>query len=481
MGLFDALLDRVAERVGRRVQGRAEGQAYRDAKAKGDGYSVECDMAESLTDLMMLGFKMPVTGGTARAEWLDGVSTAYVRGAMRKSVGAGMLTGDSVTIPVWNGRTMDNHIVDAEGYEILSAVGDRITAMVATFDEKRLQNGTVWTLMYLIELVPYEAAGGGEAMMCRYRRFIARNGSLTPVDPATVRDIADWADYADEWAVPNVDRLLVGRWKSFTANPRDWNSAKGVPICFGAGEAIREIHYLLRQMHAEFGLSEKAIIADKRMFVKRVGRVKREDGSFEDVERVDLPEGRDRLFVLPSVRQRSADGAGELIHDWSPEIRYTAYLEAIDKQEQLVEKHVGVSSGVISNVNDHSYANVDNVRKSTVKTQSFIGGARNVSEAMLGDLLYAWDVLANYYGIVPMGAHEVSYDWSDDYINTFADMQGGILAGEAIGATDALDYRMFLFGEPPETARERVEEIAASRRASAASAFSLPPEGGGAL
>ena len=63
-----------------------------------------------------------------------------------------------------------------------------------------------------------------------------------------------------------------------------------------------------------------------------------------------------------------------------------------------------------------------------------------------------------------MGDWFAEYKWSDDYINTFSDQQNALLAGESIGATDAVDYRMFVMGEAPEVARERVAEIKAGRQ-----------------
>ena len=124
---------------------------------------------------------------------------------------------------------------------------------------------------------------------------------------------------------------------------------------------------------------------------------------------------------------------------------------------------MGVSSGILSNLNDQSYQNVDNVRKSTIKTQSFVNTARKVCESYLEDMVYAWNAIANFYGLTPVGDFHVEYKWSDDYINTFSDQQNAILAGEAIGATDAVDYRMFVMGESPEVARERVAAIKAEK------------------
>ena len=129
---------------------------------------------------------------------------------------------------------------------------------------------------------------------------------------------------------------------------------------------------------------------------------------------------------------------------------------------------MGVSGGIISRPNDMNYQNVDNVRKSQQKTIGFVNAARKKAESMMLGLVYCWDVLANFYGIVPMGESAVRFDWSDEYVETFADRQNAILAGEAIGATDAVDYRMYVMGESPEAARERVESIKATRAAESA-------------
>lgn len=91
----------------------------------------------------------------------------------------------------------------------------------------------------------------------------------------------------------------------------------------------------------------------------------------------------------------------------------------------------------------------------------FISSARKQGESCLLGLVYAWNVLANHYGINPVGEYDVNFDWSNEYIETFADRQNAILAGQAIGATDAVDYRMFVMDESPETAKDRVREIKA--------------------
>lgn len=457
MGLFDMVLDRLAAALGKRIQGYEQHAAYRDSGKKGTDYSVESMVCESLANLMMLAYSMPIEGGSARARMLDEVSDAFVRDTLCNAVAMGFLTGDSITVPSWNGRTMDNVLVDAGSFAILGANGHEITSMIYVVDEKQIKHGARYTLLRLVELVPYTAQDGTQTHANRYKTFIAKDGTITDIP---LSEFPDWAAAnEEEWVIPNVDRLLIGRYRSFTLNPLRPNAQKGTPICFGASAPIREIHYLTQQMHAEFGLSEKAIIADKTLFKKEL---RRDSEGNVISQKLVLPKGRERLFM--DVGNRGGSGS-PLIQEWAPTIQLQPYIDALEKQYQEVEKCVGVSSGILSNLNDQSYQNVDNVRKSTIKTQSFVNTAREVCESYLSDMVYAWNAILNFYGVTPVGDYHVEYKWSDEYINTFSDQQNAILAGEAIGATDAVDYRVFVMGESPEVAKERVAQIKAEKAA----------------
>lgn len=450
MGLFNVVLDRLAQSIGKRIQGTEQNQSFRDSGKKGSEYSVEDMVAESLANLMLLDFTMPVAGESQRAKELDAISDSFVRNTLVNSVSMGFLTGDSITIPSWNGVSMDNVVVDSGSYAILGANGRNLTSIIYVVDEKKIKYGSTYTLLRLIELVPYTAVDGTHTYANRYRTYIAKDGTITDIP---LSKFPDWYESNEqEWFIPNVDRLLVGRYRSFTLDPANPNAQKGTPICFGASAAIREIHYLTRQMHAEFGLSEKAIIADRSMFKKEVQRDA--DGKIVS-QRLTLPKGRERLFMDVGGR----GGGTSMLQEWAPTIQLQPYVDALEKQYQEVEKCVGVSSGILSNLNDQSYQNVDNVRKSTIKTQSFINSARSVAEGYLSDLMYAWNAILNFYSVTPVGDYDVEYKWSDEYINTFSDQQNAVLAGISIGATDAVDYRMLVMGESPEVARERVAEI----------------------
>lgn len=445
MGILDSLFDKIAARLNMSVQSSTQSQRYRDYLMKGDSYSIESEISEALADLMTMFSSMPIAGENERARWLDAVADDFFRNKAKTTTTEGFVSGDCIVVPSWNGRNIQNIIARSDDFQILESSGDEITACAYLVDTA-VRDDQTYKLMQAVELVPYTSESGVETYANRYRMFITRNNALTN---ASLDSFPQWRNYEREWYIPNVERLLIGRFRSQTINTPNPNALKGAPICYGASEPIREIHYLLGQMHDEFGLSEKAIMADKRLF-KREFR----NGNVETV----LPSGKERLFM-----GIQGNGADMPIQEWAPEIRYNAFLEAIDKQEKLVERAVGVSSGIISTPNNVNYENVDNVRKSQQRTMSFISTARKQAESCLLDLVYAWDVLANYYDITPIGEYDVNFDWSNEYVETFADRQEAILAGNAIGATDAVDYRMFVMEESPETARERVEEIKAAK------------------
>ena len=448
MGLFDNVLDALARKLQKRIIGLDQAQAFRDAGRKGESYSVESMVAENLANLACLNFTLPVEGGTARASWLDSVSDAFTRNTVTKAIAQGLLTGDCIVVPSWSGAGMVNTIVDANMFAITGESGGEITSCIYIVDQKKLKSGSRWTLLRSIDLVPYVSEGGEHLSACRYRTFLAKDGVLTDAPLST---FPDWeATNEPEWVVPNVSRLLIGRFRCPTVNPLDPNAAKGVPVCYGASDPIREVHYLTEQMHAEFALSEKAIIADKRIFKKR--EIKGDNGQTVGFA-LELPKGRERLFM-------DVNGGNELgINEWAPSIQLQPYVDALEVQYKRIEKLIGVDAGIISTPNELNYMNVDNVRKSTIHTQAFVNAIRKQAEMMITALVESWDMLANYYGITPVGDYNYSFDWSDDYINTFADMQSAILAGNAIGATDAIDYRAFVLGENPEQARQRVNEI----------------------
>lgn len=445
MSFISAALDEIAKQVTgyATIENKAR-QKERDLRLQNRTLSVESIVSDTLANLTCSGFAMPISGQSERAQLMNKYAERFAMDDLPAAMSLGFATGDCLVVPMWTGNSFVNALVPRDHFKIINAQGDRITAAAYVADEREERN-SVWQLIQVMELETYTAQDESLVQGCHYTLRLAKDGKLRdePVDK-----FPEWAGYERDWTVPNVDRLLLGRFKNFTRDKTKPNNEYGVPLCFGASQPISEIHFLLDQLHAEFELGQKAVFADKSLFVKDAqGNLK-------------LPERGERLFM--TVRGSNVDS--KAISEWSPTIQNTPYEEALETAKRNLEHAINVDSGILSRPNETNYENVDNVRKSTRKTQAFINHARSVADGMMRDITYSWDKLMNYYGLVP-GDYEVQHKWSDEYINTFSDMRESLVAGYSMGATDALDYRLFVLGEAPEVARQRVLEIQASRTA----------------
>lgn len=82
---------------------------------------------------------------------------------------------------------------------------------------------------------------------------------------------------------------------------------------------------------------------------------------------------------------------------------------------------------------------------------------RAVLEKGIGDYLHACDVLANYYGLSPMGEYEVKFDWSYFMIESSAESWAQLKDAQAMGIKSKAEVRVWL--NPNETLEEAQEKI----------------------
>lgn len=441
-------LDNYVRGRGKVRQGEPSRQAYSDRHMEAGSFSVEAMVCQTLASLVSVGLEYRCTGTSARATLMDSTGDRFVRRCAVPTLKLGLEFGDCICVPSLIDGRMEHAVIPLDDFRILACSGDEITEVCYIVQRKRM-SGRDYALVQDMRL---ETAIGGTRSASMSLEVVTNDGAVIPVS-----EFPDWAGaYPEGWTIPNCEHLPIGRFKCFAQDADHPNGVYGVPVCHGASQFIREIHYLVEQEHAEFELSEKGVIADKTMFVK--------DGS----DQLSMPRGRQRLFMKVNNGSRSLDAENH-IDEWAPEIQLDPYSEAIEQQLQMIEKVVGVDRGIISSAygssGSSSYENVDNVRRSLRKTQAFVDSARDCMEECMTQLTYAWDVLYNVAGY-PTGSYSVAYEWSDDYLNSYSDMRESLVAGYSMGATDAVDYRLFVMGESVEEARARVEEIQAGRTSS---------------
>ena len=437
MGLIKGLLQKFAKWLGVTVQGTDNPGAGNDYADKGNGLSIADNVSQAITPLVCWDYKWQVRGESRRAKLLDSYTTRFVDTQLVKTVHTCLNTGDVIAIPIMTHGKIITQLLDANGFNIIDAAGDElyeIQFVLDTFEQS-------YHTYHLLEDIKYDIV----SKTCIYRLFVEKDGNIS----TNLSQVAKWSGYQQEWTIPNVERMLIGRMKSPTINPSNINNVKGVPLCFGAGDAISELKKLYTQIGYEFDSSEKFLMVDKVLLKTN------EDDSGNKSGTPVLPAGRNRLYQSVNAGGTSNEG---LIQEFAPEIRASAYKTGIEQQERLLEQSIGVNNGLISD-STTNYENVDNVRKSMQQTNSLIAAIRKQADSMMRDLLYAWDKLLNYYNITPMGDFDEIHDWSDEYITTFDSKRQQLLDGVNIGAISRAEYRQWVTGDSIEDAERIVAEI----------------------
>lgn len=408
----------------------------------------------SLADMVTNDFSLPVNGSGQRAQWLDDLADDFVQTTFADVVKAAYDTGDCIIVPAWNGRVVENIIIDADNFAVLDGSTKDVTAVAYTADKVKMGN-----VEYFLRVI-IEYKNGVNT----YKASVTKSDGTPNALPLT--SIPKWANYLPEWSIQNVDRLLVGRMKCPYRDARHPNSVKGTPLCANAQREIMELRNAYNMLSDEAKLSGKFVVMPKEYFKAGTKRVLGDDGLMHTETITRVPVGKEKVIMATDGGSGDINQASRQPFAFEPTIRDESIKNLIEQWSVALENKVGVSRGVLSQMNDENYANVDNVRKTTIKTQAFIGKTRKLAQSFFDDLVYAWDKIGNYYTLSPMGDYELTFDWSDEYINTFADHMNGLMTGYTIGAADAVDYRMWFFKEPPDVAQANVQRIGLAKAGS---------------
>ena len=447
MKFLQGLLKKLAKWLGLSIQGegeRTEGK-HSDYSEKLNGLSVVDIVSLSIVPLTTEYFQWRITGESKKAEYLKNLAESFVNNTLVKSVETCLNTGDVLAVPIQSHGKIITQLVDNNSYTIIDSAGDELYEIQFVIDTYKGNNSTQYVLLEDITYDPQTKAN-------IYSLYVAVNGTIS----TNLSQVKKWADYDQQWIIPNVDKMLIGRMKCPTVDPANINNVKGIPLCAGAGTAIESIKELYKQEMNEFIAAEKMIFADKSLFVNRVET----DENGEIISKTPvLPKGKQRVFQAVNVGGMDNEG---LIQEYSPDIRSEQYSSGIDQMLKLLEKSIGVSNGALSEA-DATYQNVDNVRKANQKTNSIILSIRRAADTMLSDLLYAWSMLCNYYLLVPMGDFDEIHDWSDEWITSAEFKQQQLLAGVNIGAISVAEYRQWVTEDSLEDAEKAVAKIAADR------------------
>lgn len=274
----------------------------------------------------------------------------------------------------------------------------------------------------------------------RWTDYTLKNGNLYIKYRATHDDtqiemsvIPEWANIKDI-SITNVDRMPFMYVKS-PVDSRKEAETYGVPITFGCDKQIDRIMEDLEQIDREYGLKEAFVGADVTMF-----------------------KGDDALPTNGIYKKINA-GEGEFWEVFDPAFRDTSLYNKLMNDFALLEKQVGTSKGIITEVQTTN-ATATEIKKMLKETFDMVDDIRDSLEDGLNDFLYACDVLANYFNLTPQGDYELVTDWSYDLLEDTTATYNQLVQGVSNGVIKKAELRQFI--KPNETLDEAqavVDEI----------------------
>lgn len=225
---------------------------------------------------------------------------------------------------------------------------------------------------------------------------VGNDGKIVPMDT-----VPEWAGITEEITMAGVERMPVGYLKS-PKNNRKTGSFYGVPITYGAGETMEDLHECIDQIRREFRLKQTFVGAEESLFGK--GNKLPGDGIF-------------KIFKAAGALTGSGESFWEV---FDPAFRDSSYYNRYSHLCEQLEKEVGTSKGVLTKP-ENAASTAYEVKSQNKDTFDLVSDIRAGIEEALGDVAYGIDCLAEYFGLTPAGSagdYKITYDWDCSLIES---------------------------------------------------------------
>ncbi len=376
--------------------------------------------ANKLTTLAVSESTADIDGDNARADFQKECLKALWEN--RKRLTSRMLgTGGCVAAPYVKDGELLYDLIPQSRVIITEKQGERITGAVILADSLK-RNQKVY-----YRLTDYRVQGETLAIT---NRVIDGSGS-----PAAV---PEWKDIADH-SISGVDRVLFAFFKSPIDNRKSADEY-GVPVTFGCDGLMQEIQETLKEIEKEFKQKKARVFADERFF------------------RYDQKTGK-RILPGEAFIAANMEGSNSAMEIFSPDIRDSSYYNRLLHLFELLEKAVGTSKGILTAPETRG-ATATEIKASIYDTYALVADIRTVLEKGIGEYLQCCDVLANYYGLAPMGEYDLKFDWSYSMIESSSETWAQLKEAQAMGVKSKAEVRIWLNpNETLEEAEAKIQEI----------------------
>lgn len=422
------IFKRIAERLGLTIQGKSDDDDYH----KTDEINLTAAVANRITTLTMLDSDIAIIGDNARAKFMAEFLADYVSDRMSVAAETALGTGDCLIKPWTDGKRIGVDIVCNEDFRVCESIGNYIKSVIIRADKVKI-SGKTYTR--------YE----GQRIENVDGVFVLFIDQFVYCDTDELPDIKDWPiawqTIKQQDFIPNVDQLLLGRYKCPAVNREDVNSETGVKVTYGLDKVMDYAAESYIRFNEEQRKKETMLFADRTLF-KADERGNRE-----------LPRGKEKLFQTVNARENK-----QLVQEYSPDMRTEQLQQGIEVNFKMLELLAGFSAGVLT-APSTNFATATEMKANLQLTYAFITKFRDQLVKGTNDLLRAVDIICNRNNITPMGTWEAKYDWSSSYIENLEEQYNRLIQGEAIGAISPAEVRAYTMDEDLETAKAAVAEI----------------------
>ena len=430
MGLFSDLFIRIADKMGLKIQYKET--PYSEDYKESEKINLTAAISNRLTTLTMLDSDVYIDGESERAEYFRDFLDDFVALQMPVAAEVALGTGDCLLKPYTDGERIGISIIPNDDFRICDSIGKFVKSVIVRADKQTIDNHV------------YERFEG-------QRLDETENGPLLSIVQFCFRDgkeLGSQSEWPQEWQaieretyITGCEKLLLGRYRCPTINRKNINSVDGVKITYGLDDVMNKAAEAYERFHDEMRKKETMIFADRTLFT-----------TDEKGNRI-LPKGKAKLFQAVKAR----DG-GQLIQEFSPDLRADELEKGIDVNFRILELMAGLSSGILTSPTTN-FATATEMKASLQLTFAFITRFRKALVSGTDDLLDAIDVLLNINGITPVGDWEARYDWSSSYIENMQEQFNRLVVAQGIGAVSPAEVRSWVMDEDIDTAEERVKEI----------------------
>lgn len=204
----------------------------------------------------------------------------------------------------------------------------------------------------------------------------------------------------------SLDGPMFGVFRTPQANNVDLNTVLGLPIFAEAIEELKDLDIAYSRNAKEILDSKRTVLADERLLLP--------SGTPISAMTPQAMELRSKKLGLPDyVKNVFGDDAGSFYQEINPILNTDTRITGINALLSQLGYKIGFSNGYFVFNESSGIQTATGVEAEQQRTVQFIKDVRDKLESCLDGAIYAMNVYADLYGLAPVGAYEVTYDFGD--------------------------------------------------------------------